>query len=213
MLSPALNAVSLENSARRAAPPVALFGTKEAPLQALRTGLTRVGWLSWWAQLILSTVTGVLLLFANSVSSQRTAAVLAGRALAVAGLASSIASTLWTLGYGRLANKLGRTPETTPAEAAKLALGVINKGVMLNLIGMGLSVLGAQAIVGVLAAKALAQSQVLSANPVQALDLLIVQANGNTVLSHFLSLALCLNLRGTAERCASAAPVTETAAS
>ena len=49
-----------------------LFGSKDAetPVQRLRAQLVAVGWFSWWAQVILSTVSGVLLLFANSVTDK-----------------------------------------------------------------------------------------------------------------------------------------------
>ena len=69
---------------------------------------------SWWAQAILSTISGVLLLFANSVTASISTFALVGRALALGGLGCAIASTLWTWGYARLAAKIGRSPETTP---------------------------------------------------------------------------------------------------
>ena len=48
--------------------PVMLFGREEPPVLALRSSLFALGWLSWWTQAILSTVSTVLFLFANSVS-------------------------------------------------------------------------------------------------------------------------------------------------
>lgn len=47
---------------------VMLFGKNEEPVPALRSSLFAIGWLSWWTQAILSTVSSVLFLFANSVS-------------------------------------------------------------------------------------------------------------------------------------------------
>ena len=78
-------------------------------------------------------------------------------------------------------------------------------GVSLNLVGMGLTLLGAEQTVGVLAIK------VLTARPwnnpaaggmymaggfegLQPLDILIVQANTNALLSHFCSLVSLLYL-------------------
>ena len=48
--------------------PQMLFGRNEPPVQALRSSLFGIGWFSWWSQAILSTISSVLLLFANSVS-------------------------------------------------------------------------------------------------------------------------------------------------
>lgn len=174
-------------------------------MQTLRTTLLTTGWFSWWAQAILTTVSGVLLLFANSVTSSISTFALVGRAFALAGLGCSMASTLWTWGYARLAAKIGRAPETTPAEAAGMATGLVSFGTMLNMVGMLLCIVGAEAIVGTLAAKALTATQAtvigVVASPVQALDLLIVQANTNTILSHFVSLAGAMRVRGAARAC------------
>jgi hypothetical protein len=84
-------------------------------------------------------------------------------------------------------------------------------GTCLNLAGMLITLIGAEQIVGLLAAKVLtaqgispfSQSFGLVAGAgvgltgvqsVQPLDVLIVQANTNTLLSHFLSLLNCLIL-------------------
>jgi hypothetical protein len=81
----------------------------------------------------------------------------------------------------------------------------IKLGSMLNLVGMGLTLLGAGQIVGGLAIKVLTMSQgtVLALGNVagggglqtlQPLDILIVQANVNLLLSHYLSLVGLLYL-------------------
>ena len=83
-------------------------------------------------------------------------------------------------------------------------------GVTLNLLGMLVTLIGAEQIVGLLAAKVLTMQGLgpfqasfglgvpgsggLGAQSVQPLDVLIVQANTNTLLSHFLSLVSCLFL-------------------
>ena len=182
-----------------------LFGPDKQPVETLRTALLTTGWLSWWAQAILSTISGVLLLFANSVSSSISTFALVGRAFALGGLGCAIASTLWTWSYARLAKKLGRTPDAKPADAAEKAMGIVRFGITLNMAGMLLCIVGAEAIVGTLAAKALTMSQSaalgVAASPVQALDMLIVQANTNIIFSHFVSLAACMRMRAAAKAC------------
>ena len=203
-----------------------IFGPKETPVQQLRTILVTTGWcarqsilsfqlsshlsrvrnrFSWWAQAILSTISGVLLLFANSVTASISTFALVGRALALGGLGCAIASTLWTWGYARLAAKIGRSPETTPADASSQARNIAGFGTTLNMVGMLLCLLGAEAIVGTLAAKALTTSQSaaigVAASPVQALDMLIVQANTNILFSHFLGLLGCQRVNKAAKAC------------
>ena len=122
-------------------------------------------------------------------------------------LACAIGSTLWTLSYARLGRRLGRKPETKPSDAASSAMGIVKFGVTLNMIGMALCILSAFAITGTLAAKALTMSQAatlgVAASPVQAIDVLIVQANTNTLAAHAArSVASCASAR--AEICADA---------
>ena len=163
----------------------------------------------------------------------------------------SIASTLWTWGYARLAAKIGRaSPEALPSDAASQAARLVGLGITLNMVGMLLCIVGAEAIVGTLgarppaprtahharheptvvactcspcnnsrllrrvhgarraAAKALTTSQSavlgVAASPVQALDMLIVQANTNIILAHFVGLAGCMRVKGAADKCAQA---------
>merc|ERR1719272_1572567 len=168
----------------------------------LRTRLWSVGWLSWWTQTILSVVSGVLLLFANSVMQRPSPALVGGLALALAGLGTAFFSMFWTWGYTRISVRLGRQL-VTPSEAAKRARGSLRTGMLLNLVGMGASLLGTYTIVGTLAAKALTQSATVVgiAAPVQALDLLIVQANTNTLAAHFVGLCASLRLLRAASAC------------
>ena len=169
----------------------------------LRTRLWSVSLFSWWTQTILSVVSGVLLLFANSVMQRPSSALVGGLLLALAGLGTAFCSIFWTWGYTRISVRLGRQP-VTPSEAARRARGSLRNGMLLNLVGMGFSLMGTYAIVGTLAAKALTQSATVvigTAAPVQALDLLIVQANTNTLAAHFVGLCASLRLLRAASAC------------
>lgn len=121
----------------------------------------------------------------------------------MAGIAVSFMSIFWTWGGGaRLSRRLLRRP-TSRIQAAKMLRKAIDVGVSLNLIGMFLTLLGAEQTVGVLAIK------VLTARPwnnpgspfmanfdgaLQPLDILVVQANTNSLFSHFCSLVSLLYL-------------------
>tara|TARA_B110000971_G_C19704700_1_gene361494 strand:+ start:175 stop:546 length:372 start_codon:yes stop_codon:yes gene_type:complete len=94
---------------------------------------------------------------------------------------------------------------TTPSTASSMLRRSLKINIYLNCLGMLVTVLGAEQIVGVLVAKILS-TQGLSpfavqgaaagsfgaTQTVQALDIFVVQANTNTLLSHLLSLCSCL---------------------
>jgi hypothetical protein len=78
-------------------------------------------------------------------------------------------------------------------------LQIIRLGLIVNLVGMLLTIVGAQAIVGSILAKSLSQPQgalglgTLDLNRfVQPLDLFVVQANTNTIAAHFVGIAASL---------------------
>ena len=117
----------------------------------------------------------------------------------ILGIVVSIMSIIWTWGGRRLARRFARRTNTSRVEAANLLRRVISVGVTLNLIGLSTSLLGAQYIVGTLVAKAM-QNVVgfgggiggVASQTLQPLDVLVVQANTNVLMSHFVSLASLL---------------------
>ncbi|CAM0870825.1 unnamed protein product [Alopecurus aequalis] len=119
-----------------------------------------------------------------------------------AGIVAAFFSVFRSFGYIRLSERLGRTA-TEPAKAPPRAEVVKNlrNSIALNVIGMGAAVLGMQATVGALVGKVLTTSSVpyyqgVSAGQshVLALDVFLVQASANTILSHFLGLSSSLEL-------------------
>ena len=73
------------------APPIALAAAAVAPVERLRTLLYKVGFASVWVQGVLTTVSGVLLLFCSSALQRASLPLLAGLVLALAGLAAACA--------------------------------------------------------------------------------------------------------------------------
>jgi hypothetical protein len=166
--------------------------------------LRRLSWLAWWSQLILTTVSATTLLFArNVVGSSNTGpigtSVLPNFVLAGTGIGLSFGSIFWTWASRRLAGRLLRKP-TTKLEAATMLRKSITVGVTLNLFGMLTSLISAEQIVGALAIKVLTSAPARTTMAVlesssaylQPLDILVVQANTNTLFSHFSSLAALL---------------------
>lgn len=169
--------------------------------------LRRLSWLTWWSQLILTTVSSVTILFARNVIGASTPtttytmvnASLPNFLLAGLGIGLSFASIFWTWASRRLARRLLRKP-TKPFEAAPMLRKSITVGVTLNLFGMLTSLISAEQIVGALAIKVLTSAPARttvallesSSSYLQPLDILVVQANTNTLFSHFTSLAALL---------------------
>jgi Protein of unknown function (DUF3611) len=95
---------------------------------------------------------------------------------------------------------------TDRRRAAVMLRKAITVGVTINLLGLFLNLLAAEEIIGTLAIKVLAMSPVTSYGlgmggpgafldgTLQPLDILVVQANTNALLSHFVSLSCSLYL-------------------
>lgn len=160
----------------------------------------RLGSLGFWGQLICTVVSAVILSFSivvtGKISSPLTFYATAG------GIAAAFISVFWSFGYIRLSEKLRKTaidPSKAPPRAD--VVKSLKNGIILNLLGMGAAILGMQATVGSLVAKALTSSanpyyQGIGpgSTPVLALDVFLVQASANTILSHFLGLVFSLEL-------------------
>jgi len=182
-------------------------------VQLVSLRMRRVTFLSWWAQLILTVISSVTLIFTRNVmnlestrSVTAAAAAATNRALvpnyflAGSSIAISFGSVFWTWATRRLSRRLLRKP-TTRIQAANMLRKSISVGTYLNLMGMLLALIGAGQIIGSLAIKVLTtatnQSTIYPQGGVmllQPLDILVVQANNNTLLSHFCSLVAYLFL-------------------
>ncbi|KAJ9175250.1 hypothetical protein P3X46_013822 [Hevea brasiliensis] len=160
----------------------------------------RLGSLGFWGQLICTVVAAVILSFSvvitGKISSPATFYATAG------GIAAAFISVFWSFGYIRLSDKLRKTandPSKAPPRVD--VVKSLKNGIVVNLLGMGAAILGMLATVGLLVAKALTSTanpyyQGISPgySPVLALDVFLVQASANTILSHFLGLVFSLEL-------------------
>jgi Protein of unknown function (DUF3611) len=154
----------------------------------------RCSWVSWWIQIVLSVISGVILTFANTVRRGGNSFSFwsSGFAMSSIGVLISFINCAWTWNITRLTRRV--TYKTI--ENIKI-IPTFRKyfriSVMLSLTGMFISLLGAEQIVGVLASKVLnAQgfgntllTSVNSQNSLQALDIFLVQANTNVLVAHF----------------------------
>ncbi|GAB4838795.1 Protein TIC 21, chloroplastic [Ancistrocladus abbreviatus] len=160
----------------------------------------RLGSFGFWGQLVCTIVAAVILSFSIVVTGKITSPFTFYST--AAGIAAAFISVFWSFGYLRLSEKLRRSanePSKAPSRAD--VVKSLKNSIVVNLLGMGAAMLGMQATVGLLIAKALTSSAnpyymgVSPGNsPVLALDVFLVQASANTLLSHFLGLVSSLEL-------------------
>ena len=178
-----------------------LKGASSDPMVVRKSSAARVQtstWLAWWAQTILSVVSAITLFFANGVRGTSHTNIFAnGLFLAGIGLSLSFINIIWTWAYGRIANSLAEGKPADGDKGARNLQKTLYVGVIIALAGMLITLIGAEQIVGTLVAKAITGALIpvqgtalasTSAMQLQALDIFIVQANTNTLLSHLASL-------------------------
>ena len=188
-------------------------GVEISPLvKSTSKQLQRLSWFSWWAQMILTTISTTILVFAASVvrsgGKNPKAAAMSGPSFILSGVAIllSAVSIIWTWGNGaRLSKRLLRPTQLDTADqhiqAAKLLRRAVQVQVSINLLGLFGTLLAAEEIVGSLAIKVLTTFGVGASNMynaplmgLQPLDILVVQANTNSLFAQFISLATSLFL-------------------
>lgn len=169
-------------------------------LETVGQSFKRLGTLSFWGQLVCTVVSAVILSFSVVISGTPAAEVTFY--LTAGGITAAFVSVFWAFGYIRLSEKLRKTVhELSKAPSRAVVVNQLKNGVIINLLGMGLTLLGTEATVGALVAKSLTSTvgptlQGISAgySPVLALDVFLVQASANTLVSHFLGLVSSLEL-------------------
>lgn len=167
-------------------------------LQEIAQNFRFTGWISFWAQLVLGVIAAVVLGFASFsrdvATNQKGVGTGVGIFFAVIAVIALGASLFWAFRYTRISRQLqSSNPNNRPRKADTIQL--LQLGMSINLVGLLLSLLGAQAIVGALLAKSLTLPQtglgVYQIDPsrtIRTLDILVVQANTNTVAAHFAGL-------------------------
>ncbi|MGP1382172.1 MAG: DUF3611 family protein [Thainema sp.] len=159
------------------------------------------GWISFWIQLVLGVVAAGILLLLTISPAPNTGAnspgTGAGLFLATGGILALFAGALWAFRYSRLARQL-RFGDSNSRPKPKDVLQAIQIGLLISLLGMLLTLLGAEIIVGSLFVKSLSQLGAGIAldrtQYIQPLDIFIVQASTHTAVAHFAAIAIALYL-------------------
>lgn len=174
-------------------------------LQRVALSLRTFGGISFWLQLILGVISLSVLLFATISSNvarspnQANQSTGFGVFFAICGLVTLGVGAYFAFRYTRISKDLLESNAAARPSKAD-TLQVIRLGLIVNLVGMLLTIVGAQAIIGSILAKSFAQPQgavgvggVVDLNRfVQPLDLFVVQANTNTIAAHFVGITASL---------------------
>jgi amino acid transporter len=171
-------------------------------IQRVANSFRITGWISFWAQIILAVISGAVLTFAGLNRGGNTLpgtppnpGVGGGIFFAVCGLVALLIGAYCAFTYTRMARRL-KTPNAQARPKPGDLIKTLRLGLLVNLAGTLLTLLGAQAIVGSLLVKSLAQvSGIFSGNPskfVTSLDVFLVQANINTLMAHFIGVIATL---------------------
>jgi len=183
--------------------------TNEPEYRALPPAIQRaasifhwVGWIGFWIQTVLAAISSILLLFAvpllGATSQRGDNSGGFGLGLAALGLLALYFSIYWAFRYTRLAKRLQGSEETGRPTRGE-AIRNLRIGLMVNLVGMLLALLAAEAILGVLFARSSqAQGMLFSTRglvqAVQPLDISVVLANTHIIMSHYAGLVTSMFL-------------------
>lgn len=167
-------------------------------LHQIANHIRLTGWITLWVQLALALVSGLLLIFASTgrnFADQSHTGLGIGVFWAITAILLLLLSVLWDFRYTRLGKRLdNRNPILHPSKAETTR--AIRMGVLVGLVGILISILGATTSVGVLVAKAVSQPPGMAITDpnkiIRALDVFIVVSNINGIIAHFIGLVASL---------------------
>jgi len=160
----------------------------------------RWGWVSFWTQVVLCVVSSLVLLQLVLLKAPTTTtptgadsnpATLPGLSFAWAGIAILGASIFWNFRYTQMANKL-RSPDRPTKSQTVFQIKI---GIIINLLGMLITLIGAASIVGALTLRSQQGVFAGAGNfnlTIQPLDFQIIQSSFNIIFAHFVGLVASL---------------------
>jgi Protein of unknown function (DUF3611) len=187
-------------------------------LERLAKVLGLAGWIDFWVQLGLATVSGLMLVFAISgrnfsqaiaplpgvmpgavgnLGQATTPGLGIGIFWASLGILALLFSVYLAFRQTRLAKRL-RNPHPSVHPHKTEVMQVLRWGVIAGLVGMALTILGGGATLGLLLAKSIAQPQGVAiydpARIIRSLDIFVAMANMNGIAAHFIGMVTSLGL-------------------
>lgn len=159
--------------------------------QGIGNTIRFTGWIAFWLQLGLTVVSGIALLFAatgRGFADQPNAGLGVGIFWALCGVLLLLFNIYWDFRYTRIGKRLANpNPALHPSKADTTK--AIRWGIIVSLVGILLTLLGAGATLGVLIAKSISQPPgVAITDPnkiIRALDVFVMVGNVNAIAAHF----------------------------
>ncbi len=157
------------------------------------------GWISFWIQLVLGVISSIIVLLYAFFSQGQKSAPASGNPgtgfgifLAICGLVILGIGIYIAFRYTIIGKQL-QSSNSSNRPRKNDTLQILRLGLMINLGGTLITLLGAQAIVGTLVARSIspqaATTQIFDPTRIiSGLDMLVVQANINTISAHFAGL-------------------------
>lgn len=167
------------------------FTTREKIASTFRN----LGWSGFWIELILAAIGTAILIFAIADSSFNINTLKSGFGFfsALGGIIALGFGVYWNFGYLRIAKRL-KDSEASRHLSKKEVVKTLQNGVIIHWVGMLLTLLSAQTIVGALLLKVLSLPQGLVISQVnrliEPLDIFVVQASICLITAQFVGIAI-----------------------
>ena len=168
-------------------------------LQRLSAGLRRMGWIRFWIQTTLGVVVVGILLFSKVGNSlQRNADQVIGLGPGISLTTLAFFVLLYSLWQGWLIVRLGRSLNSEARPSRGEASRLIKRGILSDLFGLIVSVVGYQSLAGVLFIQAARQQPGLSIGArmgnysITSLEMLSVMSNTQVLFAHMIGLTFSL---------------------
>jgi hypothetical protein len=157
--------------------------------------LRKTGWIIFWIQISLGLISGAILVFAlgDPNFNLKVTNLMSGSGLifAFGGLITLMLGVYWAFRYTRLALELRAFQEGIQPKKSTV-IKLLGQGLTINTVGIILTLLGVEAVVGVLIAKSLTQVEGLAlynaSQLIEPLDMLVIQANINIIFAQVIGI-------------------------
>lgn len=172
-------------------------------LQQIAKAFRLTGWVSFWAQLVLTVVSGITLIFASQAGGRAPGATATanpgtgiGGVLTLLGLGILVFNMYWSVSrYVSFGRRLSGSKMVRPKKSETIQ--AIRFGLMVSLVGMLLAIIGSATIVGLLVGKAVSQGVggFVNIDPSRFIlpaDMFVVQASINVILAQFAGIVAAL---------------------
>lgn len=168
-------------------------------IQAIAKTFRITGWASFWAQLVLTVISCIVLVFAITLgrgANQNNPVIGSGVGVTFFGILVLGFNMYWAVTrYIPIGRKLAGNPNLRPRKSETIQ--AIRMGLIVSLSGVLISLLGAFATVGLLVGKAFSQGVGGFVNTdtskfIQPIDTLVVQASINVILAQFVGIVAAL---------------------